>query len=572
MGRLAAFGRVSAAERRSADLFFAELVGLRVRRRPERHARRRSREAVEAVEAIEQASDNGSATAAVLRTGTVRGSGLQLWPLRIASTRIGPVSGQGGLLVDTRNRLNAIIAPGMTVRKLAEVLLPLWNTAAPFVPPGGGAPVIGAPLVVEELARALLVYNRYYLRVISVPQGQMTGWAGGLRFPLPVEIETGDVATVNRDLVRTWGSGFEASWGSLLDQPAATVTPPAAADVQRAIADGVTATPDVSERGGRLAIRTLCNAVEARPFVEESFRRAGAAQHDLALAFMGMLVNRQLAIIAAQRDGAAILAIVRAALAARPVSPTTRQQEALERANTMMGAVAGIVAREPATLGGAPAGPGGTPFPDSRLEAFGTAEQTAFKRAVYNAHVASAVARGRVFRMGVDAAALEAVENGRLLRTAAPSLTALLTRARADLEAARRAGEALAVAATAIGVGSAYRGAVEELSIWEQLFPQYYEATATDRAAAAGGQHGPAAVQVMVRHYSGRKAAPGFGNHTNGIAVDFTTTQGGTALGPSTVQEAQWRASWFHRWLVGHAREFEFQPIPTEAWHWEHRP
>ncbi|APR86248.1 Hypothetical protein A7982_11597 [Minicystis rosea] len=78
---------------------------------------------------------------------------------------------------------------------------------------------------------------------------------------------------------------------------------------------------------------------------------------------------------------------------------------------------------------------------------------------------------------------------------------------------------------------------------------------------------------IMVGHYSGRKAAPGFGNHTNGIAVDFVATQGGSTLGANVSQNRLWLASWFHQWLVAHAAaDFHFKPIATEAWHWEYRP
>ena len=214
----------------------------------------------------------------------------------------------------------------------------------------------------------------------------------------------------------------------------------------------------------------------------------------------------------------------------------------------------------------------GTPFPDSRLSAFGTPEQTAFQRAVYNAYVASAQARGREFHMGVADGDLVQVEGGQLRSDAAPHLTALLAQARADLATARAAHDALAIHATTIGVTSAYRSATTELQIWQDLFPDYYAATTSERAAAAGGPHGPAAVQIMVRYYTTRKAAPGFGNHTNGVAIDFTTTQSGVHLGASTSQRTAWRASWLHAWLVAHATSFGFQPLSTEEWHWEYTP
>jgi hypothetical protein len=157
--------------------------------------------------------------------------------------------------------------------------------------------------------------------------------------------------------------------------------------------------------------------------------------------------------------------------------------------------------------------------------------------------------------------------------SAAAACIKLLAQARADLAKAQAEKDELAVAATSIGVGSAYRSATQELAIWESLFPQYYAATKGAREAAADGEHGAAAVGILVRHYSGRKAAPGFGNHTNGIAVDFVATQGGVVLGANVSQNPAWVSSWFHKWLVQHATaDFHFKPIPTEAWHWEYKP
>ncbi|WP_224242992.1 eCIS core domain-containing protein [Hyalangium gracile] len=519
--------------------------------------------------------DNTRETTAVMRTGTVRGSGLQFWPLQVTSTRIGPVSGQGGLLNDRRNRLSVIVAPTMTLKSIATLLLPLWNSAEPFTPPGATAPLVTGPITAEELARGLLVYNRYYLRVLSEPTPSMTGWTGGLRFPLPVEIDDTGVATVNKDLLQQMASGFDAAWAPLIERPAAAVATPPAADLQRSVTEFLTATPDTDSRGMALASRTVTNPVEARPFVLEVFNQLGAGRFDVALAFMDASVNTRISLLASQRDGAAVLGAINTALSSPPAELSPRQQESLSRAQTMLGLVSGIVAREAPTFGlpTPSGGTGGTPFPDTQLRAFGTAEQTAFKRQVYNAHVAAARARGRVFNMDLAEDQLAPIEGGgRLHRDAAPFLTQMLAAARADLQAARTANEALALGATSIGVGSAYRSATQELTIWEDLFPQYYAATAGDRATAEGGEHGAAAVRVMVAHYTTRKAAPGFGNHTNGIAVDFTTTQGGAALGANTSQNELWRASWFHAWLVAHASQYHFQPLASEAWHWEYRP
>lgn len=226
----------------------------------------------------------------------------------------------------------------------------------------------------------------------------------------------------------------------------------------------------------------------------------------------------------------------------------------------------------------AQAAKGGDPFPDSVLSDLDTPEKTEFKKKVYNAHVAAAKAMGRKFNMGLDDADLAKIERGRLQKDAAPALASLLAKCREDLKAEQEAGDALAASATAILVGSAYRGAVEELKIWQDLFPQYYKETAEKRAAAPGGEHGDKALTSLVNHYLGGKAAPGFGNHTNGIAVDFNAVQGGTSLATLRSQNAQWIKSWLYLWLAGkdgkpgHAKDFGFTPIATEAWHWEYHP
>lgn len=517
------------------------------------------------------ARDSASDTAGVMALGTRAGSGLQFWPTQVQRTRIGPT--QDGQQ-DPQRGLSVIIAATLTPRQLAQRLLPLWNGADPFVPEGSSLPVDSAPVGADELARALLAWNQRWLQLRSPDTGPvMSGWAGGLRLPLPVRVADDGTATVNRDHVRALASGFDAAWEPLLDQSASAVAAPADPAAELAAFTAEFADPDT--RGRALRVRASTNAIRARPLVEAVLREAGSDAFTVALGFMNGAVNHQLAAIASQRDGAAAIAAVRTVLQQPPAAPSVQQQHDLARADTMFAALAGIVARAPPAVGRAVGitGSGGTAFPATDLPDWGTPEQTAFMRQVYSAHVASAVRRGRVFNADVPAAQLTTVEGGGQLHVdAAPHLADLLAQARADLATAQAAGTALAVACTGIGVSSSYRSASTELSIWRRLFPDYYAATADARAEAEGGEHGSAAVAIMVGHYSGRKAAPGFGNHTLAVAVDFSTTQGGTALGPSTAQERAWRASWLHAWLVANAATYHFNPIATEAWHWEYRP
>jgi GH24 family phage-related lysozyme (muramidase) len=290
---------------------------------------------------------NTRETAAVLRRGTVAGSGVQFWPLQVASTVIGPVSGQGGLLNDRRIRLSVIVGQSMSLRRIAALILPLWNSATPFTPPGSTIPIPIIPLTADELARGLLVYNRYYLRLLSQPGASMTGWSGGLRFPLPVEIDASGVATVNVDLIRDLAGTFEAAWEPLLDQSAAAVIQPTPAALNQAVTAFLATTPDVSARGIALSTRSITNPVEASAFVLAIFNQAGAGRFDLALSFMDWLVNPQVSLLASQRDGNTILGAIRTALAAAPATLTTRQQESLNRANLMLGLVTAVVPRNP---------------------------------------------------------------------------------------------------------------------------------------------------------------------------------------------------------------------------------
>jgi hypothetical protein len=132
-----------------------------------------------------------------------------------------------------------------------------------------------------------------------------------------------------------------------LDRRAASAAaPPAAtrtADVATILATHTTA----SARGLALGVRAVSNAQAELPFIREAFVQLGAAGFDVALAMMDERVNADIGLLAAQRDGAAILAVIRTALGAVPVAPTPDQTASLTRATTMLGAVAGVVAVAP---------------------------------------------------------------------------------------------------------------------------------------------------------------------------------------------------------------------------------
>jgi hypothetical protein len=201
-------------------------------------------------------------------------------------------------------------------------------------------------------------------------------------------------------------------------------------------------------------------------------------------------------------------------------------------------------------------------------------DEAAFKAAVLEQQVQNALAGGRRRFAPVPDGELEVVEGGHRLRSeAAQQCRALLSVVRAALAEAQRSGaDSDAARVTRIGIASSYRDPAYDGRLWHQYFPKYYAETRTQRQDLVGGPHGDAAVRLLARYISQRKAAPGFSNHSDGRAVDFTTTEGGVEFGANTAQRVGWRRTWLHRWLVPNAERYGFRPLATEEWHWDHRP
>lgn len=280
-------------------------------------------------------ADPGAVTV-VMNLGRTPRTGLQFWPTNVLDTRVGPVSVQGGLMGGQASQLNVIIGANLTPRTLARLLLPLWITATPFTPPGAAAPLPLDIITEEELAQGLLVYNRYYL-----PVPAMTNWRAGLRFPLPVEIdEVTGMATLNPSIVKSMAGEFDPAWTPLLDQRAGATAQPNAATLQADVAAFLAQETTALARGIHLGARALTNAVAALPFISETFNQLGAGGFEVALAFMDNMVNREVALLAAQLDGAAILIEINFALLMAPAVLTATQQASLDRARLMLGQVA----------------------------------------------------------------------------------------------------------------------------------------------------------------------------------------------------------------------------------------
>ena len=210
-----------------------------------------------------------------------------------------------------------------------------------------------------------------------------------------------------------------------------------------------------------------------------------------------------------------------------------------------------------------------TSIPSSRLTWPGaSAEQLAFMRRVYDAHVARSKARGDSFTPSLPSSALDEIEAGHeAQKDAAPQARRLLAAARADLAKAGLADR------VRIGITSAYRSADRQLDIWQgkgggrkRGFPHYYRQTQAARRRFSD-EHGPEAAQALVAYMGKYVAAPGYSNHQDGLAIDFGTGEvGGSGLGKIGPK------AWFHQWLVKNAARFGFRPYEAEAWHWVYRP
>lgn len=196
-----------------------------------------------------------------------------------------------------------------------------------------------------------------------------------------------------------------------------------------------------------------------------------------------------------------------------------------------------------------------------------------FKQAVLQGQIRRKQDQGKTYFTAVPAGELAEVESGfRMRRAAAQSCKDLLAAARAALDAAKLAGDAVARRTTAIGVCSAYRDHDQDARAWGNTFDKHYgkERNRVRMEGMPGGRHGDVAVQWFVEHIMAPiKAPPGFSNHSNGLAVDFSTMESGETYGADTDKRVEWRRTWLHPWLVANARTYRFNPLSSEEWHWD---
>lgn len=259
--------------------------------------------------------------------GRAAQTGIQFFPTTVTDTQVGPVTVQAGLLSGGASRLNIIIGENLTMRALARQLLPLWITATPFTPAGAVAPLPLDIITVDELAQGLMVYNQTYL-----PVPAMTNWRSALRFPLPVEIdESTGIATLHPLQIRGMAGAFDPAWAPLLDLRAPATVAPAAATLSADVTAFLGLETTALARGIHLGARALTNSVVELPFIQEVFRQLGPASFDVAIAFMENIVEREVRLLGAQREGTSILAEIAVALASNPQPLTAAQQAISDR-------------------------------------------------------------------------------------------------------------------------------------------------------------------------------------------------------------------------------------------------
>jgi LAS superfamily LD-carboxypeptidase LdcB len=222
-----------------------------------------------------------------------------------------------------------------------------------------------------------------------------------------------------------------------------------------------------------------------------------------------------------------------------------------------------------------------------------TAPQTsadAFKAKVLAAQIARGKAHHREQFAAIPDSDLEVVEGHYKMRKAAAAkcrelLTSLRTElAQAQERLAKKSADELAQAKAAakarhevlesevkgVWVASGYRSYEKDEGLWNSYYPRYYKETAKARAKLPGGEHGDAAAKYLAKYIGKYKAAPGFSNHSNGMAVDLWTQEGTEKITADKSLQVRWKRTWVHKWLVKNAATFGFKPYENEAWHWEY--
>ncbi len=274
-----------------------------------------------------------------------------LFPEQPKQATVTDVFLEGGLIDDaSKQRASVIVEPSTTIRSIAKTILPWFSKAKP-----SGAAVAPA-LTVDQMAQALMVFNEGHLQMTADPATSFKEFRAGMRFPLPVLIDTAGEWQVNPAAIEQMASRFDPAWKPFLDQkPRAAVVP---ADVKAEVDKFLIDYPTTSARAVRLEVLIFTNPTEALPIVQEVFARNGMG-YELALELMSGIVNHQVGLLASLPEGHKILQTLFQAVSTAPPAAAAPVLEAVKRALGMLQPhVVPKLAANPATV--APRGTGGT--------------------------------------------------------------------------------------------------------------------------------------------------------------------------------------------------------------------
>jgi hypothetical protein len=243
---------------------------------------------------------------------------------------------RGGLETDNslRPRVSVVLGPGATALGIAAQIRPFFVAAGTASAPS-----------VDELARAILVYNQEY-----IPVPAMTRFRVGLRLPLPIEIDPATGAwIVHPGQVQGWAGSFDPTLQPLLSRAPEDLKVATAADQEAAVDAFLAARTTPLARGIALGARLLTNAFDTDQFALRLFDKLGdAAAFDVALEMMNFTAPHQAAVFASQGAAIGVLWRVMTLLSLPPakLSPEREKERLRALGQLPAGTVLGMTAKK----------------------------------------------------------------------------------------------------------------------------------------------------------------------------------------------------------------------------------
>lgn len=265
-------------------------------------------------------------------------------------------------------QLSVKVRPSDTMLSIAEQILSIWTNARREYRATSELEDLqpAAELNAEQLAKALMVFNKDYLRLPA-----MSNWVEGMRLPLPVHlqefvsedrfdafirkliefdqsfIEPG-TRLVDPEAIQSMASEFDPAWSTLLTvAPSSSSVNPA--EVARAAATYLEGLEGESpaERSLDLYQRVISNADTALPFLTELFKQTPEHRYHLAVGTASRLSDGQIDTLLAQASGQAIVQLLAEIVEQPPHSlnrgETVIKEQAVNKLGRRFGAFPGEV-------------------------------------------------------------------------------------------------------------------------------------------------------------------------------------------------------------------------------------